>query len=71
MWNLKHSTNEPICKTETLIDIENRLMVSKAEGGGNEMDWEFGGSRCKLLHLECINNNILLFSTGTICNFLG
>jgi len=28
------------------------------------MDWEFGVSRCKLLHLEWINNEVLLYSTG-------
>ena len=32
--------------------------------GGNGMDWEFGVSRCKLLHLEWISNEILLYSTG-------
>ena len=35
------------------------------QGGGRGvgMDWEFGVSRCKLLHLEWINNEIL-YSTG-------
>ena len=28
----------------------------QGEGKGSEMDWEFGVSRCKLLHLEWINN---------------
>ena len=28
------------------------------------MDWEFGAGRCKLLHLEWINNKVLLYSTG-------
>ena len=28
------------------------------------MDWEFGISRCKLLHLEWISNEILLYCTG-------
>ena len=32
--------------------------------GGNGMDWEFRISRCKLLHLEWIRNEILLYSTG-------
>ena len=31
---------------------------------GSGMDWEFGVSRCKLLHLESISNEILLYSTG-------
>ena len=33
-------------------------------GGGSRMDWEFGVSRCKLLHLEWISNEILGYSTG-------
>ena len=27
--------------------------------GGSRMDWEFGVGRCKLLHLERIDNEIL------------
>ena len=49
-----------------LIDLENRLVVAKGEGegGGRGLDWEFGINRCKLLHLERISNEILLYSTG-------
>ena len=43
MWKLI------IYETETDHGMENRLVVA---GGGREMDWEFGVSRCKLLHLE-------------------
>ena len=32
MWNLKYGTNEPIYKTETDSDVENRLVVAKGEG---------------------------------------
>ena len=46
-----------------LMDLENRLVVAN-EPGGNEMDWESGINRCKLLHLEWISNKILLYSTG-------
>ena len=28
------------------------------------MDGEFGVNRCKLLHLEWISNEVLLYSTG-------
>ena len=46
-----------------IMDLENRLVVA---GGGGErgMDWEFGVNRCKLLPLEWISNEILLYSTG-------
>ena len=27
------------------------------------MEWEFGVSRCKFLHIEWINNKVLLYST--------
>ena len=45
-------------------DIENRLVVAKGEGLGGGVGWEFGVGRCKLLHLEWINNKVLLYSTG-------
>ena len=32
-------------------------------GGRSGMDWEFGVNRHKLLHLEWISNEILLYST--------
>ena len=34
------------------------------EGGVSGMNWAFGVSRCKLLHLEWKSNEILLYSTG-------
>ena len=36
----------------------------QAGGGGSRMDWEFQLNRCKLLHLEQISNEVLLYSTG-------
>ena len=33
-------------------------------GGGSGMDWEFGVNRYKLLHLEWISNEVLLYSIG-------
>ena len=41
-----------------LIDLENRHVVSNGEGEG-----ESGVKRCKLLHLEWISNENLLYST--------
>ena len=31
--------------------------------GGGGIDWEFGISKCKLVHRECINNKTLLYNT--------
>ena len=33
-------------------------------GGGGGMNWEFSVSRCKLLHIEWMDNKVLLYSTG-------
>ena len=33
-------------------------------GGGSRKDWEFGVSRCKLLHSEWKSNEIPMYSTG-------
>ena len=48
---------------ENKMDLENRPVVAKGEGGSG-MDWESGVNRCKLLHLEWISNEFLLYSTG-------
>ena len=34
------------------------------------MDWEFGVGRCKLLHLEWINNKLLMCSTRNYTQYL-
>ena len=35
------------------------------------MDRDFGVSRCKLLHLECIKNKVLLYGTGNYIQSFG
>ena len=51
--------------------MENRSVVAKAEVRWRGMDWEFGVSGCELLHLEWINNKILLCSTGNYIQSIG
>ena len=51
------------------MTTENRLVVTKEEGSGGGMDWEFGISRWKLLYLEWINNKVLLYSTGNYIQY--
>ena len=41
-----------------------RKQTCGCQGGGSGMDWESGVHRCKVLHLEWISNEILLYSTG-------
>ena len=38
-------------------------MVVKREGGGGGKDREFGISRCKVVYIGWINNEVLLHST--------
>ena len=52
-----------ISTEKKLMDLENRLVIGKGEEEG-VMNWESGVNRCKLLHLEWLSNEILLYSTG-------
>ena len=45
-------------------------MVSEEEEGGNGMEEEFG-INVILLHLEWINNELPLYSTGNYIQYLG
>ena len=58
----KYDTNEPIYKTEA--DLGHGKQTCCQGGGGRRgMDWEFGVGGCKILHLECLSNKVLLYST--------
>ena len=48
-----------------------REQTCDCQGGGGKggMDWEFGAGRCKLLHLEWINNKVLMYSTGNYIQY--
>ena len=51
--------------------MENRLVVAKGGGGRSGMDMELGVSKCKLLPLEWIGNEVLLYRTGNYIQSLG
>ena len=52
------------CLSSSIItDIENRLVLAKGEGSKEGVNWEFGVSGYKLLHIKWINNNVLLHNT--------
>ena len=52
MWDLKYGTNEPIYRPEIDSQTGRADLCLPRGRGGSGMDWEFGISRCKLLHLE-------------------
>ena len=56
--------NESIYRTETESQTWRTDLWLPRGRGGSGMDWELGVSRCKLLHLEWISNEALLYSTG-------
>ena len=65
MWNLKYSTNEHIFKAETDTQTKRTdLWLLRGRWGGKRKAWEFGISRCKLVYIEWINKEILLYSKG-------
>ena len=46
-------------------------MVAMREMARVGMDWESGVRRCKLLHIEWIDNKVLLYSTGNYIQYPG
>ena len=72
IWNLMYGTNESFCRKETDgLGEQTCGCQGEGEGGGSGMDWRFGVSRCKLLHLEWISNEVLLYSAGDDIHSLG
>ena len=49
-------------KQKQIMDMDNRLVFARMEGRESRIGREFGVARCKLLHLEEISNEILLYS---------
>ena len=69
MWNLRYDRNEPIYETE--IDSGKRrtdLCWPKREGLEGGMERE-AGNKCKLLYIDWINNEVLLYSTGNYIQY--
>ena len=67
MWNLKYGTNELFLQNRNrLTDTENRLVVVKGgRGKGLGRTGSLGlADRRKLLHLEWISDEVLLYSIG-------
>ena len=43
----------------------------QGEGRASGIDWEFGVSRCKLLHLEWKTKEVILYTRGKYVQILG
>ena len=62
MWNIVYDANLSIKRKQTHRHREQMHGRPKERRWG-EIDWEFGTSRCKLLYMEQINSEVLLYST--------
>ena len=63
IWNGIYSTNEPIYRKETNLWTWSTDLCLPRQKGRSGMVWESEFNRCKLLPLEWISNEILLYST--------
>ena len=60
-----YSTNEPLYRREKTHVLGEQICGCQGGGGGSGMEWEFAVRRYKLLHLEWMRSEILLYSTGS------
>ena len=61
---LIYSTNKTISEKKQTHGCGEQTCGCQRGGGGSGMDGEFGVGRCKLLRLEWVSNEILLYRTG-------
>ena len=54
-------TNDLSTEQKQIMDMEDRLVFAREEGGGKGTDEEFVVSRCRLLHLEWMGDGVLLY----------
>ena len=72
MWNIKYDTDGHIYRTETDTDMNSRLVVAKGKEEGVGWTGRLGLVYAKLLYLEWISNDVLLYiAQGTISSLLG
>ena len=70
MWHLKYNTNEIICKTETDSQAQRAdLWSPRGRLQLGRQGWEFGIDRGKLTHIQWVNNQVLLWSTGSYTQY--
>ena len=70
IWNLIYGTWKLPTEKKQIHGLGEQTCGCQAGGEGSGMDWEFGVSACKLLHLEWIGNEILGMAQGTMSSHL-
>ena len=71
MWNLKYGPNEPVYRTENKLMDREQICGWQGGVGRSGMDRGLEVGRCKLLHLKCKNNEILLYGTRNYIQCFG
>ena len=70
MWNLKYDTNELTWETTDSQIQKSDFWLPVGAESGRRNDWEFGISRCKLVYVERISNEVLLlYSTRSYTQY--
>ena len=64
MWNLKYEKMSLFMKQKQTHRHREQTCSWQGGGGKGGMEWQFGISRCKLIHIGWINNKVVLYSTG-------
>ena len=67
-WNKIWHKQTCLQNRNRLIDVENRVVVAKGEGGRERDGLGVGG--CKPLHIEWINNKVLMYIRGNYIQYL-
>jgi len=70
MWTRTYDTSEFIYETESDSQTYTKDWGLPRGKDGNEMEWDFGMSRCKLVYIRWINSQIQLYNTGNYFQFL-
>ena len=65
-WNLALQADSLLLSPPNHQETIKKISLANGQGGGEGMDWEFGVSRCRLLHIEWINNKSYCMVQGII-----
>ena len=69
MWNIKYDKMNLSTKQKQTHRHREQTCGCLGGAGWGGMDGEFGFSRCKLLHIERVNNKVLLYNTGNYIRY--
>ena len=66
MWNLNMTQINISTKQKQTQTWRTDVWLPTGRGRGRGKEWELGISRCKLVYMTWINNQVLMYSTGNL-----